>query len=170
MNMTIVLALDDNDMRTQTIRSINGFPSKNPYKYTRIDCNGNILEPNLLHIPGVDRTIEITLMDSTLRFNSKYEIKISGKCLIAISHFNDFHANDANNEYFQSLDYNQTILQNLPLFPADYSVNGWQCIDRVHSISASKIKSTGIENLITDFESGDCQYLMTLYNNFIAEA
>jgi hypothetical protein len=67
------------------------------------------------------------------------------------------------------VNYNQTTLRGLPLFPADYSIKGWKCIDQGHSISASKIKNTGIDNLIDDFESRNCQYLMTLYNNFIAE-
>jgi hypothetical protein len=169
MNITIILVLDDNDMKTETTKNIDGFPSKNPYKYDEIDCNGHFLELNLLHIPGRNPTVEITMQKDTLYFNSKYKIKIRGQCLIAISHHNTPHANEEYNIYFTRVNYNQITLSGLPLFPADYSKNGWQYIDQGHSISASKIKSTGIDNLIEDFESRNCQYLMTLYNNFIAE-
>ena len=169
MNMTIILVLDDNDMKDETIKNIDGFPSKNPCNYDEIDCNGHFLELNLLHIPGRNQTVDITIQDNTLYFNSKYEIKIRGRCLIAISHHNIRHAKEKDNIYFDMVRYNQTTLSGLPLFPADYSQNGWQCIDQGHSISASKIKSTGIDILIEDFESRNCQDLMTLYNKFILE-
>lgn len=169
MNMTIILVLDDNDMKTKKIKNIDGFPSKNPFKYDEIDCNGHFLDLTLLHIPGRNPTVEITMQDSTLYFNSKYEIKIRAKCLIVISHHNIPHANEKNNIYFNKVRYNQTTLIGLPLFPADYSKNGWISIDQGHSISASKIKSTGIYILIEDFESRNCQNLMKLYNIFIGE-
>jgi hypothetical protein len=166
MNITIILVLDDDDLETGNIKSINGFPSDNPCLYQEINCNESTFKLYLLHIGGKDE-IGIKFQGNALTFDSQPKIVIEGKCLVAVSHLNYDHS-DTRNHYFNVINFNGIPVRNVPVLD-DTFTDCWKRINENPLIALGGIPGEGYELIIDRFNSLNCDIILRTFGNLLKE-
>jgi hypothetical protein len=166
MNITIILVLDDDDLNTRLIRSITGFPSNNPHLHKEIKCGDTFFKLHLLHFAGIGE-IGINLHGNALAFGTQPEIVIEGKCLVAVSHLNDSHA-DTGNHYLERVNFNGMPVNNVPGID-DTFTNCWIRMNEDPLIALGGIDGAGYEFIIKRFNSLNCDWLFETFGDFLKE-